>query len=118
MDYFMTQTRNESYMSAFTPEQLSFFYSLPTWTVATWAIAVWGGVVGAIFLILRMRAALWIFLASFVAMLITAFQNYVLSNGMEVMGDSFSLVFTAVIFLVALCLCSYSRAMLHRGVLG
>ena len=118
MDYFMTQTRNESYMSAFTPEQLSFFYSLPTWAVATWALAVWGGVVGAIFLLLKMRVAVWIFLASFVAMLITAFQNYVLSNGMEVIGDAFSLIFTAIIFLIALGLYLYSRAMLRKAVLG
>lgn len=117
MDYFMTQTRNEGYMSAFTPEQLSFFYGLPTWTVACWAIAVWGGVAGTIFLLLRQRAAVWIFLASLVAMVLTTFQNYVLSNGLEVIGDIFSLVFTAVIFVIALLLYLYSRAMQRRGVL-
>ena len=26
LDYVMTQTKNEAYMSAFTPEQLEFFY--------------------------------------------------------------------------------------------
>ena len=31
MDFVMTQTKNESYMAAFTPEQLEFFYGLPTW---------------------------------------------------------------------------------------
>ena len=118
MDYFMTQSRNENYMSAFTPEQLSFFYELPTWTVATWAIGVWGGVLGAIFLLLRKRIAVRIFLASFIAMIITAFQNYVLSNGMDVMGDAFSLIFTAIIFLAALGLYLYSKAMLRRGVLS
>ena len=99
LDYVMTQAENESYMSAFSPEQLSFFYSLPPWTVATWAIAVWGGVIGAIFLLLRKGIAVWIFLASLICMVITSFQNYILSNGMEVMGDTFSLIFTAVIFL-------------------
>ena len=118
LDYVMTQSKNESYMSAFTAEQLSFFYSLPTWTVATWAIAAWGGVVGAVFLLFRKAVTVWIFLASLVAMLITAFQNYVLSNGMEVMGDPFSLIFTGVIFIIALGLYLYSRAMLRKGVLG
>jgi hypothetical protein len=117
LDFVMTQTRNESYMSAFSPEQLSFFYGLPAWTVATWAIAVWGGVIGAIFLLLRKGIAVWIFLASLICMLITSFQNYVLSNGMEVMGDTFSLIFTAVIFLIALGLFLYSRVMLKKGVL-
>jgi hypothetical protein len=118
LDFVMTQTRNESYMSAFSPEQLSFFYGLPLWTVVTWGIAVWGGVIGAIFLLLRKGVAVWIFLVSLICMLITTFQNYILSNGMEVMGDTFSLIFTAVIFLIALGLFLYSRAMLKKGVLS
>ncbi|MGY8813553.1 MAG: hypothetical protein ACKVHQ_02385 [Gammaproteobacteria bacterium] len=117
MDFVMTQTRNESYLSAFTPEQLAFFIGFPAWVVFTWAIAVWGGVIGAIFLLLRKGVAVWMFLASLVAMLITTFQNYVLSNGMEVVGDTFSLVFTALIVLVGIGLFLYSRAMLRRGVL-
>ncbi len=117
MDYVMTQSRNESYMAAFTPEQLSFFYGFPAWAVATWAVAVWGGVVGAIVLLLRRSLAVWFFLASFLAMLVTSFQNYALSNGMEVVGDMFSLIFTAVIFLISLGLLLYSRAMQQRGIL-
>jgi hypothetical protein len=116
-DYVMTQTKNESYMSNFTPEQLSFFYALPTWAVAAWAIAVWASVIGSILLLLRKSAAVWVFLVSFVAMLITAIQNYVLSNGLEVIGDTFALVFTAVIFIIALGLYLYSRAMQRQGLL-
>jgi len=118
MDYVMTQTHNETYMSAYTPEQLAFFYGLPVWTVAAWAIAVWGGVAGAIFLLLRKAAAVPVFLVSFIAMAITAFQNYVLSNGLEVIGDTFTLVFTAIIFLAALGLYLYARAMHKRGLLN
>jgi hypothetical protein len=117
MDYVMTQTRNESYMSNFTPEQLSFFYGFPAWIVATWAIATWGGVVGSVLLLLRKGIAVWLYLASFIAMLITTFQNYILSNGMEVMGDTFSLIFAAIIILIALGLFLYSRIMLRHGTL-
>ena len=85
--------------------------------VATWAIGVCGSVVGAIFLLLRKGVAVWIFLVSLVGMLATAFHNYVLSNGMEVYGDTFSLVFTAIIFVIALGLYLYSRAMQRQGVL-
>ena len=117
MDYVMTQTRNASYMSAFTPEQLAFFYGLPAWAVAAWAIGVCGGVLGALLLLLRKRSAVWAFLVSLIAMVITALQNYALSNGMEVMGDAFSLLFTAAIFLGAIALLVYARAMQKRGVL-
>jgi len=118
LDFVMTQTKNEEYMSAFTPEQLTFFYGIPMWAVITWAIAVWGGVFGSIFLLLRKSIAVWIFLASFIGMTITSIQNYVLSNGLEVIGDTFSLVFTAVIFIVAIALYFYARAMQQRNILA
>ena len=105
-------------MAAFTPEQLVFFYGFPTWVVAAWALAVWGGVIGSILLLLRRGEAVWVFLASFIAMVMTTIHNFVFSNGMEVMGDTFSLVFSALIFVVALALFLYARAMKQQGVLG
>lgn len=117
MDYVMTQTRNEAYMNAFTPAQLEFFYGIPAWAVATWAIAVWGGVLGAILLLLRRRHALGVFAASLAGMFITTFQNFVLSNGLEVIGGTFELGFSALIFLVSIALLLYAYAMYKRGVL-
>jgi hypothetical protein len=117
-DYVMTQTRNEEYLAAFTEEQLAFFLGLPAWTVAAWAVAVWGGVLGALLLLARRGAAVWVFLASLVGMVITTVRNYVLADGMEVLGDAFSLGFTAVIFLLALAFLLYARAMRGRGILA
>jgi hypothetical protein len=51
-------------------------------------------------------------------MVITTIHNYGLSNGMEIMGDAFSLAFTGVIFLIALALYFYSRKLGERGMLG
>jgi len=117
LDYVMTQTRNESYMSMFTQEQLDFFYGLPGWTVAAWAIAVWGGVLGAILLLLRRRHAFGVFVASLLGMIVTSFQNFVLSNGLEVIGDPFALAFSGLIFVISVALVFYARAMYRRGVL-
>jgi hypothetical protein len=117
MDYFMTQTRNEGYLSQFTPEQLEYFYAFPTWLVALWAIAVWGGVLGALLLLARKRLAVPVFLVSLISMATTAVYNYGISNGMEVVGDTFSLVFTAVIFVIALGLYLYARTMHAKGLL-
>ena len=61
-DYLMTQTRNEAYVSNFTPEQLEFFYGFPTWVVAAWAIAVWGEFAGALLLLLKRGLAQHLFL--------------------------------------------------------
>jgi len=117
MDYVMTQTQNEAYMSGFTPEQLTFFYGIPTWAVATWALAVWCGVIGGVLLLFKMRLATLVFLTSMISFILTAFQNYVLSNGMEIMGSPFALAFNAVIFLFIVLFFLYARTMQKNGLL-
>lgn len=75
-DHLMTETRNEAYMSRFTPEQLKYFYGFPAWVVAFWAIAVWGGVAGALLLLARRRVAVPVLLASLASMVITSIHNF------------------------------------------
>ena len=116
-DYLMTQTRNEAYMAQFEPAQLEYFYNFPTLVVVFWAFAVWCSVLGSVLLLMRKRLAVPVFMVSFVSMVITAIYNFGLSDGMEVMGTT-GLVFTLVIFFVALGLVLYSRAMRIRDVLA
>jgi len=116
-DYLMTQTRNEAYMSRFTPEQLDFFYGFPAWVVALWATAVWGGVAGVVLVLLRKRLAAPVLLVSFLAMLVTFVHNFLLSSGAEVMGGP-AIAFSALIFAAALGLWLYARTMAERGVLA
>jgi hypothetical protein len=117
MDYIMTQTRNESYLAKFTPEQLDYFFGFPTWVVAAWALAVWCGVAGAVVLLLRKRIAEQVFLVSLISMVITTIYNYGMSDGFEVMGGVGPFMFTVAIFLAALGLWYYARSMRLRGVI-
>lgn len=64
----------------------------------------------------RLRWAYHLFIISFVAMLATSFENFVLSNGAEIMGAA-GLIFSGVIVAIGIFLILYSRAMLQRGVL-
>jgi len=116
-DYLMTQTENEQYMAKFTPEQLEYFYGFPMWFEVFWALAVWGSVLGSVMLLLRNRFAVPVFAVSFVSMVITSVYSYGFSNGFELVGAG-GLAFSLVIFVVALGLWLYSRAMAARGVLG
>ena len=116
-DYVMTETRNAAYMDQFTPEQLDFFYGFPAWVIAFWAIAVWGGVLGALLLLARRCLAYPVLLVSFVAMIVTTVRNYVFAGGLAVTGDATSVIFSIAIFLIALALVFYARAMCRRGVL-
>lgn len=115
-DYLMTQTRNEAYMGQFTPEQLEYFYGFPAWAVAFWALAVWGGLLGALLLLPRKRLAEPVLLGSFASVVVTFVHNFLLSDGMEVMGGG-GVAFSGVILGVALGLWLYARAMVKRGVL-
>jgi hypothetical protein len=81
------------------------------------AIAVLGGILGALLWLLRRRLAVWVFLVSLVAMVVTTFHNDVLSDGLEIFADTGSHAFTAVIFVIALGLFIYAGAMHKRGVL-
>ncbi|MEZ5414741.1 MAG: hypothetical protein R3F03_10555 [Opitutaceae bacterium] len=116
-DFVMTQTQNEAYMKAFTPEQLEYFYSFPSWVVLCWGIATWGSLIGSMLLLLRNRLAHPVFLVSFLAMVITTIHNFVLSDGLQVMGGIGVVIFSAIIFVVALLLVIYAKAMRRRGVL-
>jgi hypothetical protein len=74
-------------------------------------------VLGALLLLLRKPLATSVFLASLVAMLITTLRNYLQPNGLELLGGTEGLAFTAVIFLLALAFVLYARAMHKKGVL-
>jgi hypothetical protein len=110
-DYLMTQTKNEAYMNMFTPEQLDFFYNLPSWSVVLWAIAVWGSVIACVLLLLRKSAAVWFFLISLISVIANTIYLYVFADGIKVMGDPFSLIFSALIIIVAVFLYLYSKKM-------
>lgn len=117
-DYLMTETKNPAYLAKFTPAQLEYFYGFPAWVISAWAIAVWGGVLGSLLLLLRRAAAYGVFVVSFVCLIVTMLHNYVLTDGMKVMGGPGALVFSGVIFVVALLLIVYSSAQGKSGVLA
>ena len=118
LDFVMTQTRNQAYLSSLTPVQRDFFFGFPLWVVVAWGVAVWGGVLASLLLLLRKRQAAHLFLASVVGMVLTDINSYVLTEGMKVMGGAGPLTFTAVIFTIGLLLLGYARAMRKRAVLA
>jgi hypothetical protein len=116
-DYVMTEMKNEAYMGQFTPEQLEFFYGFPAWLVVFWALAVWGGVLGAVLLLMRKKLAVPVLVVSFLCMVVTTIHNYGFAGGADVVGG-FGILFSVIIFVVALALVVYARSMASKGVLG
>jgi hypothetical protein len=116
-DYLATKMRLDFYMSQFTAAQLEYFYSFPTWVIAAWAVGVWGALLGSLALVLRKALAVLLFGASILGLAVSSVYNFALTNGMEIMGSE-GAMFTGVIWLIALFLFFYARAMAKRGVLS
>jgi hypothetical protein len=115
-DYAASQLRIESYLSNFSQEQLDYYFAFPVWMEAAWAIAVWGSLLGALALLLRKSWAVWLFGAAIAGLLVSTFYNFVLSDGAAIMGEG-AVIFTVMIWVIALFLFFYARAMKNRQVL-
>ena len=85
--------------------------------VIAWGLATWGSVTGSVLLLLRRRLAVQVNLLVLAAMAVTFVHNYLLSDGLKIMGGAGPAIFTAVIVLIAVLLWIYARAMAGRGVL-
>jgi len=116
-DYLATELRLDFYMSAFSQQQLDYFYGFPAWMVAAWALAVWCGLAGSLCLLLRMKWAVWLFAVSLAGLAVSTLYNFVLANGAEIMGSE-AAIFTVVIWVMAIFLFLYARAMAKKGVLA
>ena len=115
-DYAATQLKLEFYMAQFTQEQLDYFYSFPAWMDAAWAIAVWSSLLGSLALLLRKSWAVGLFGLAILGLAVSTVYNFVLSNGLEMMGTA-AAMFTAVIWVIAILLFFYARAMSNKGIL-
>ena len=114
-DYVMTQTQNEAYMSAFSEEQLAYFYAMPTWYVISWSVAIWTAVLGSLLILFRSKFAvpvLALSLLGFIAGAVYSIFLYPMPGAS--MGNY---IFSGVIFTILLMQFLYSLAMAKSGVL-
>lgn len=116
-DYLATKLKLDFYMEQFTPEQLEYFYAFPAWMVIAWAFGVWGSFFGSLALLLRKSWAVWLFGASIAGLAVSSLHSFVLSNGVEIMGSG-GMIFTAIIWVIAILLFFYARAMDKQGVIS
>lgn len=117
-DYLMTQTGGEEYLRSYgmTDEQISYFSTMPAWSMATWAIGVWGAVLGSVLLLLRSKWALHAFIVSFAGFLGGLVYQFLLSNAAALMGPM-AAVMSTVIGVACVFFIWYAWTMSKRGVL-
>lgn len=117
-DYTLTQFRFPSYMAQFSPEQLNWFDTFPSWAQACWAFAVWFSLLASVLLLLRKGAAVMCFALSTIAMLLTELYNFVLAPvRLDQISGTGALWFSAFIALVCIVEWIYTRWLRQSGVI-
>ncbi len=118
-DYVMTVSKNDSYIAQFTPEQLDYFSSFPSWMMFSWTLGVWGAVLGSLLLLFRSGYAVMAFAFSLIGLAGSLIYNFVLTDVdyLELVGSG-GLWFTVAIVVVAVLLYLYARIMRQRGILS
>jgi hypothetical protein len=116
LDYTMTQTRNTTWLAQITEEQRAYIASAPVWAEAAWAFGVWGALAGSLLLLMRSRHAVVAFAVSLAGLAFNTFWQFVATDGSAIMGKS-ALWVNAAIWIIAIGLLLYTRAMKVRGVL-
>jgi hypothetical protein len=115
-DYTATQMRLDFYMSQFTTEQLEYYYAFPAWVDAAWAIAVWSSLLASLGLLIRQAWAALLFGLAILGLAATSTYTFFLSNGAQLMSGG-EKQFMIVVWVIALALYFYSRAMAKNRVL-
>lgn len=121
LDYTQTQLRNVDYIASMTEPMgipldaaLAYYDSFPAWADAAWALGVWGAVLGSVLLLLRNRMALAAYIISFFGLVVTTLHG--IANPIPGAGDqTMAYGFTAVLWIIAIALILYARAMVKRG---
>lgn len=98
------------------PDELAYYAAKPLWLIGITAISTYGSALASVFLLLRSRAAVWLFAIALVFI--------VLNNGIELanrtsraFANTGATIATAVIVLIAIAMLLYARSMRKRQVL-
>ena len=99
------------------PDEAAYYAAQPGWFVVVTDIALICAIAGAIALLFRHRAAVWLFAVSLAAIVVT--NAYDLAAGASrVLANRGALVVAAIIVLLAVLQLVYASAMKKRAVLA
>lgn len=117
-DFLLTQANHAGYMAQFTDAQVAYFRGFPAWVNVSWGAAVLLSVLGSVLILLRLGLAAPVLGLAFLAMVLTDLHNFVLAETpIHAVTGPEALWISAAIFIVALLLWLYARAMRRAGVL-
>lgn len=111
-DFAATMARFEPYIAGYPQEALDYYYHAPSWMFAMWGGSIFGGLLGAVFLLLRRKIAVPVMAAAWICSVVVAIHDYV--NPAPISPGA---GFYALMLLVALLVLFYMYWLARRGVL-
>jgi hypothetical protein len=117
LDYVMTETGNEAYLSMASQAMRDYWASFPAWMVAAWAVGVWGGLLASLLLLMRSRHAVTLFGLSLLGLLVGTIYQFGVADMPAEMKTTGMLALNALIWAVAIALLVYAMRMRRNGVL-
>lgn len=97
-------------------DQRALWEASPQWMMAAYAIAVGAGLIGAIILLMRRQAAVWLLLLSLIAVVVQ-FSALFLVPALRDRTPSDALLLPIVIMIVCYAIWQFSRLAGRRGLL-
>lgn len=98
------------------PYQAKIWAEMPTWAWTAYAIAVGAGLAGAVALVFRLKAAVWLSALCLIAVLAQFAYSFFLTDMIAVKGWATAL-FPAFIIAMAIAQLAYARSLSARGLL-
>ena len=117
-DYTMSVTVGEPYYraSGMNEFQVDYYTTVPPWATLGWTLSVWGGLLAAVFLLLRRPAAEHFFLVCLTGNVVYDLYIYGFSDGIRAMGVVWFM--PLVMTVVSLAMWLYARRLRRRGILS
>ncbi len=113
--YLQVTASPEQLAQRYTNEaELAFMTGIPAWATGAQGLAVTAGVLGCLLLLLRMKAAKILFIASLAGILAQNAYGFILGNGLEAFGAG-AVVLPIVVIVVAIALVIFSAKAVEKG---
>lgn len=113
--YVLQAYNTESFRAEFNEEQLALIDSAPAWITGVFAIAVFSGLLGCIFLLLKRKWAIPVFLVSLIAVIIQMGNSFFFTDAIGVFGWVNGLIMPVIVILIAMFLYMYSKIVSGKG---
>lgn len=98
----------------YTPEQIKFLDTYPSWTKVFYGIATIGGLIACIGLLMRKRWALGFFCLSLLGVLIQQGHSILMTNAREYFGDVAGLYMPIAITVIAILLILFTKSSISK----